>query len=136
MYWLNWVSNVWVLETNARKGLPIISVKHATWCGPHRGRAYKKLISVESVEMEDVLKAGHCVEPFRGMQVCAIVAGSKEPSTTRSAAYPVIPIFLFLAGYTLCAGSDDVFTLRADAARHYECPLVFHLFSLALALAP
>ena len=38
------------------------------------------------MEKEDVLKAGHCVEPFRGMQLCAATAGINNPRALRRAA--------------------------------------------------
>ncbi len=37
----------------------------------------------ESVEKDDVLKAEHCVEPFRGMQLCAAAAGMNNARALR-----------------------------------------------------
>ena len=37
------------------------------------------------MEKEDVLKAGHCVEPFRGMQLCAAAAGISNARAVRRA---------------------------------------------------
>lgn len=37
------------------------------------------------MEKEDVLKAGHCVEPFRGMQLCAAAAGMSNARAERRA---------------------------------------------------
>ena len=38
-----------------------------------------------SVENEDALKAGHCVEPFRGMQLCGAAAGINKAMAVRRA---------------------------------------------------
>ena len=35
------------------------------------------------MEKKDVLKAGHCVEPFRGMQFCAVAAGTNSARAAR-----------------------------------------------------
>ncbi len=48
--------------------------------------------------MEDVLKAGHSADPFRGMQFCASVVGIEEPSTARMATHLIIAISLFSLG--------------------------------------
>lgn len=37
------------------------------------------------MEKEDVLKAGHCVEPFRGMQLCGAAAGINSAMAVRRA---------------------------------------------------
>lgn len=37
------------------------------------------------MEKEDVLKAGHCDEPFKGMQLCAAAAGINNAKAVRSA---------------------------------------------------
>lgn len=37
------------------------------------------------MEKEDVLKAGHWVEPFRGMQLCAAAAGINNARAARRA---------------------------------------------------
>lgn len=37
------------------------------------------------MEKEDVLKAEHCVEPFRGMQFCAVAAGMDSARAARRA---------------------------------------------------
>ena len=39
--------------------------------------AYYNEVRDESVEKEDLLKAGHCVEPFKGMHDCAVAAGTR-----------------------------------------------------------
>lgn len=47
--------------------------------------AYNNEDRVESVEMEDALKAGHCVEPVRGMQLCGVAAGMNNAMAVRRA---------------------------------------------------
>lgn len=47
--------------------------------------SYNSEESVVSVEKEDVLKAGHWVEPFRGMQLCAVAAVIKSAMAVRRA---------------------------------------------------
>ena len=37
------------------------------------------------MEKEDALKAGHWVEPFRGMQLCGAATGIKNAMAVRSA---------------------------------------------------
>lgn len=37
------------------------------------------------MENEDVLKAGHCVEPVKGIQLCAAVAGINHATAVRRA---------------------------------------------------
>ena len=69
------------METKARKGLIAIS----------KGRNisdvvlnYKRETRAESVEIEDTLKAGHCVEPERGMQLCAEMQGIDDATIVRA----------------------------------------------------
>jgi hypothetical protein len=47
------------------------------------------------VENEDALNAGHCVEPLREMQLCAVAAGA---STVRRAAHLKLSRCLFSFG--------------------------------------
>lgn len=54
---------------------------------------YYSEVRGESVENEDALNAGHCVEPLREMQLCAVAAGA---SITRRAAHLMIIRSLFL----------------------------------------
>ena len=51
------------------------------------------------MEKEDALKAGHWVEPFRGMQLCGAAPGIKNATAVRSAveASDGISIALFVA---------------------------------------
>lgn len=58
--------------------------------------------------MDEALKAGHCVEPFKGMQFCAAVDDIEE----RRAATSVVDlktITLFVLERTLCGRVDDSF---------------------------
>lgn len=59
-------------------------------------QSYYKEVSDEPVEIEDVLKAGHCVEPLRGMQLCAKAGGSVVASTVKTVMDPMFTISLFL----------------------------------------
>ena len=70
-----------MLETKARKGLNAISKGRNT---SDAGLTYKKETRAESVEIEDTLKAGHCVEPERGMQLCAEVKGIDDATIVRA----------------------------------------------------
>ena len=49
------------------------------------------------MEKEDVLKAGHWVEPFRGMQLCAVAAVIKSAMAVRRAVEASDAISLALA---------------------------------------
>ena len=52
---------------------------------------------VVPVEKEDWLKAGHCVEPFNGMQFCAIVVGAHESTMTNTVVFLTAAVlFLFV----------------------------------------
>lgn len=87
-----------MLETNARKGLQAVS--YAQWHprGLHRGHAYKIPVRVESVEMDDALKAEHCVEPFRGMQFCAAAIDIVHASAASRAVDLITAMSLVLIG--------------------------------------
>jgi hypothetical protein len=50
---------------------------------------------VLSVDIEAELKAGHVVEPARGIQLCAIVAGTVLRSVKRAAVFFNPPILRF-----------------------------------------
>lgn len=56
--------------------------------------------------MDDVLKAGHCVEPESGMQDCAQIAGTADTIATKvRAVLPVVCCFL-LARHTFFSIAD------------------------------
>lgn len=57
------------------------------------GASYYSEVRDGSVENEDALNAGHCIEPLRGMQLCAVAVGA---STTRRAAHLMLTGSLFL----------------------------------------
>lgn len=68
-------------DTNERNGLERVSS-----CIKHLGdtsRAYYCATRPELVEMNDSLKAGHCVDPDNGIQFCAIATGIAASVVTR-----------------------------------------------------
>ena len=97
------MSNCCVLETNARKGLWRVSKRRTgVVIAIGIGLSHNNEETVESVENEEALKAGHCVDPFRGMQLWAAAAGmivktattvrrAVEASDAISVAFPVAP---------------------------------------------
>jgi len=58
-------------------------------------RAYNKPTKVLSVDIEAELKAGHVVEPERGIQLCPIVTGTAPRSVKRAAVLYNPPILRF-----------------------------------------
>ena len=49
------------------------------------------------MEIEDLLNAGHCVEPFKGIQVCALVCGMKRVMVeSKTAAEPLVMLFVLI----------------------------------------
>ncbi len=76
------------------------------------GASYYSEVREESVENEDELNAGHCVEPSRGMQLCAVTAGA---STVSRAAHPMLirSCFLFRRPLQLEVVVDFMFSRRS-----------------------
>ena len=58
--------------------------------------------------MDEVLKAGHCVEPFKGMQLCA-AADDTEDRRAAMSAVDLNPMSLFVLERALCGRVDDSF---------------------------
>ena len=58
--------------------------------------------------MDEALKAGHCVEPFKGMQLCAAADDIEDRRTVKNAVDPNT-ISLFVLGRTLRGQVDDPF---------------------------
>ena len=66
----------------------------ATWWQCSRvWRSYNNEVSVELVETEDVLKAGHWVDPESAMQACAETMGIVDARKVRSAEVTVVRCF-------------------------------------------
>lgn len=76
-----------MLETYERKGLVAVSVMgYLDWMAIAIGGSYYNDVREESVEKDDVLNAGHCVESFKGMQLCAVALGAVAASAVRRVA--------------------------------------------------
>ena len=73
-----------------------------------KGYAYYKPTKVEPVDMDEALKAGHCVEPFKGMQFCA-AADDIEDRRAAKSAVDLNTISLFVLEQTLRGRVDDPF---------------------------
>ena len=58
--------------------------------------------------MDEALKAGHCVEPFKGMQFCA-AADDIEDRRAAKSAVDLSTISLFVLERTLCGRVGDPF---------------------------
>ena len=72
------------------------------------GYAYYKPTKVGPVDMDEALKAEHCVEPFKGMQFCAAADDIEERRAAKSAG-DVNTISLFLLERTLRGRVDNSF---------------------------
>lgn len=74
--------------------------------GYSTGKSYYREVREDSVETEDVLNAGHCVEPFKETQLCAVTAGAVTTSAVRRAAHLMLSSSLFPFGRSLLLVPD------------------------------
>ena len=97
-----------MLETNARKGLQVVSI--TSWVRRRccHGYAYYKPTRDGPVDMDEALKAEQSVEPFKGMQFCA-AADDIEERRAATSAVELNPISLFVFERTLRGRVDDSF---------------------------
>ena len=72
------------------------------------GYAYYKPTKVGPVDIDEALKAGHCVEPFKGMQFCAAADGIEDRRAAKSAV-ELNAMSLFVLERTLRGRVDDPF---------------------------
>jgi len=60
------------------------------------------------------LNAGHCVEPFSGMQLCAVAVGNRIANAASKAAEFAMAMSLFFSNPSRCLRNDEGFM----TARH------------------
>ena len=96
------------LKRMQEKGCRLLASHSWARRGYRHGYAYYKPTNVEPVDIDEALKAGHCVEPFKGMQFCAAADDIEDRRTVKSAVDPNT-ISLFVLERTLRGQVDDPF---------------------------